>query len=325
VTVSTHSSVNQAVTTTAAMWFVLRTALLAAGWTQEGSGDASTFSNAGTGPVTTAAALNATGAWIRLRDPSGNREMIIQRGASANVWSLFYSYSARFTGGSPSATVRPTATDEQTIINGSTFGSTAVGYAHAVVEDTAINGVWGWWLIRTVQSTSVRSDFVACDPLSDTTDEQRFDVLGAAIDPCVWLAFPNTATPSLSATGLTVTMQQLWYPGTVNAALFQVLVARSVDYTGGGNALADGTSAPAGLPVSPYGGGDELVAATWYRWTIISSSIPGVMLGSSHHLSLKCVAARQYPDVVQHGSLDLAWVYYNTIAIPWPKGTAPSA
>jgi len=329
-TVATFSSVNQAVTTTALMWNVLRVALLAAGWTQEGSGDGTTFSNAATGPVTGGgtgvAGLDGTGRWVRLRDPDGNREMIISRGASATVWSLHYSYVDRFTGGAPSATQRPTATDEQTIVNGATFGSTAVGYAHAVVEDTAINGVWGWWLVRTVQSTSVRVDLVGCDPLSSVADETRYPVLGDDIDPCVWLSFPNTATPSFSNTSLSSNaMQILMYPDTASAAMFSVIVARVADYTGGGNSVADGTSAPTGVPVSPWDAGDDLFAACYMRFSNQASSTPSILVGASHHLSLKCVTARQYPDSVQHASLDLAWVYYNTMAVPWPKGTTPSA
>lgn len=330
-TVSTYSSVNQAANTAAlAIGTVLRAALLAAGWTQVGSGDGSTFSNAGAGPVANggsgATGLDNSTAWVRWRDPAGAREILFQR-IGSNTFSLWYSYGARFTGGSPSATVRPTASDEQQILNSANFTSTTPAYAHAVVESVAINGVYGFWLMRTVQSTSVRMDFIACDPLSNVSDETRYGVLGTQIDPCVWLTFNGTASPQMTPTSLSSTsgLQILINPTQPGRSMLPVTCARIATNNGSGNAMADGSSAPAGMGTNDYDGNDDLEACLYVRFVNMGSGNPGAVIGYSHHMSLKTIAARQYPDVVQHGSSDLAWVYYSTLAIPWPKGTAPSA
>jgi hypothetical protein len=312
------------------MWAILRTALLAAGWTQQGSGDGSTFSNAAAGPVTNggvgATGLDGNGRWVRFRDPSGNREIVISQGAGgATYWSLHYSYSARFTGGSPGASQRPTASDELAVFVNTAFHSTASGYAHAIVENVAINGVWGWWLVRTVQGSSTRADFIACDPVSSTANESRYAVLAGAIDPCVWLSFPNEPDPSFSPGSLGTQIKQLWHPGTVSAAFYGLLVAKLGDITGGGAQLVSGSGGHDGIPADTWATGDDLVACYWFRFVSMSDSTPGIIVGASHHLSTKCVIVRQYPDSVEHASQDLAWLYYGRFGIPWPKGTTPSA
>lgn len=328
-TVSTHSSVNQSAANATLAMDVLRVALIAAGWTQQGSGDGTTFSNSAAGPVVSGGSgvggLDGTSRWVRLRDPGGGREIIIQRNGASSQLSLYYSYSARFTGGSPGAAARPTATDEVTIINTLTFSSTTPSYAHAIVEDTPVNGVYGFWLIRTVQSTSVRMDFIACDPISAGTDESRYGVIGTAIDPCVWHTFNNVASPAGSSSGLLATMQTLYAPTSSLRTLFFVICARFGTNNGSGNVMSDASGPATGMGVNDYDGGDDLVAVRYMRFTNQTGGNPGVMLGLSHHLSEKTIVARNYPDVVQHGSSDLAWVYYNGFAIPWPKGTAPLA
>jgi len=328
-TVSTHSLVNQVAATMGVSWYTLVTALLSVGWTQQGSGDGTTFSNSAAGPVvsggTGTGGLDGTNRWVRLRDPSGNREIIIKRESSASVWSLYYSYSARFTGGSPGASARPTATDEVTIISSGNFNTSALIYTHAVVEDTAINGVWGFWLIRTIQSTSTRADFICCDPLSSRTDESRYASLGSVIDPCVWHAFQGTASPAGSSSSLSVTMQLLYSPTLSTRTLIPIICARFGTNNGSGNTISDASGISAGgMGANDYDGGDDIIAVRYMRFLNQGSGNPGLFFGLSHHLSEKTIIARNYPDVVQHPSSDLAWVYYNGFAIPWPKGTTPS-
>ena len=56
------------------------------------------------------------GAWCRLQMPGTTREYLIIRKSDSRSWTIRYSV-AGFTGGSPSATVAPTAADQQTIWN----------------------------------------------------------------------------------------------------------------------------------------------------------------------------------------------------------------
>lgn len=82
-----------------------------------------------TGSVFTTGATGATGfgndlAWARLQFPDGRELLVVNNSTGAPYsCSLLLSQASHFTGGSPSATVWPTATDTQVILGGTTSGS----------------------------------------------------------------------------------------------------------------------------------------------------------------------------------------------------------
>ncbi len=103
--------------------YSLISTLMTAGWLKKSDSDGTTFSNTGVQVTSGAAGANGLGntkAWVRLQAPAVNggavvnqtRELIIQRGTLDTDWRIKYSASAGFTGGIPSATVVPSATDE---------------------------------------------------------------------------------------------------------------------------------------------------------------------------------------------------------------------
>jgi len=105
--------------------FRIKEFLKSIGWIHQASGDggslvSTTAGNANdkiTGYATTGAGNWGLGSgWIRLRMPTGNREILMTR-STDTAWLISYSYNAGFTGGSPSATVPPTASDQQGINN----------------------------------------------------------------------------------------------------------------------------------------------------------------------------------------------------------------
>lgn len=108
---SPNDSVNVAPATGREAMKVLYKVLLQAGWTRQGSSDGTSFDNTGATDFWSGALGNSS--WLRMRDPAGTREFVIQTGTTNIAWRMKWSHSARFTGGSPSATVPPTATDQQ--------------------------------------------------------------------------------------------------------------------------------------------------------------------------------------------------------------------
>lgn len=130
----TFSVNNLPATGTAAIWLLITT-LISAGWTQVGSGDGSTYANGSAGPVTGsgsgATGLGNSNAWVRIQAPSVNqgavsnqtREWLFQRGTDSRSWRFKYSASAGFSGGSPSATVAPTGTDQVVMLGAGTDAS----------------------------------------------------------------------------------------------------------------------------------------------------------------------------------------------------------
>lgn len=101
--------------------------LKTAGWVVKSSGDGLAAFSSTTDVITSgssgAGGLNNTSAWFRIQSPAGGgtREFTIQRNSSTQVWTIKYSFSAGFTGGSPSSTVLGTATDSQTLFNAATM------------------------------------------------------------------------------------------------------------------------------------------------------------------------------------------------------------
>jgi len=98
--------------------------LIAAGWTKVSDSDGTTYSAGGTqvtGGGGGAHGFGNTSAWVRLRCPvvNGNaREIVIQRSSGSTQYRTKYSAAAGFSGGAPSATQVPSATDE-VLIHGS--------------------------------------------------------------------------------------------------------------------------------------------------------------------------------------------------------------
>jgi len=115
----------------------LKEELVDEGWdvVSSGSGTGAAYNASGDvhAPGTTyAGTLDLANAWFRLRAPvamSPRREYVFQRPNTAHsVWRVYYSSDGTgFTGATPSATVRPTASDEQSIIN--LTGGTAAWWA----------------------------------------------------------------------------------------------------------------------------------------------------------------------------------------------------
>lgn len=84
------------------------------------------------------------GAWFRLQVPNGAHEWLFQRGADSRTWTVLYSV-ARFTGGSPSATTRPTATDEVLKWDNATMLDADGSYRFNMsLDDAAPYGLYGW-------------------------------------------------------------------------------------------------------------------------------------------------------------------------------------
>ena len=98
-------------------------------WEVVASGDGDALYNA-SGDVITADSgagsfanytVSTKNSWCRLRMVGTSREFLIERGSASTTWWIRYSLTG-FSGGSPSATVAPTATDQQNV-----FGTAITG------------------------------------------------------------------------------------------------------------------------------------------------------------------------------------------------------
>lgn len=118
ITGTPNDGVNLAPATGGILAFQIQQGLKQCGWVpvQWTDGTTLTTSSAGwsSGASGAGGAAN-TSAWLRMQDPAGVHEFILQRSTTNLLWRMKWSHSAKFTGGSPSATVTPTATDQQNV------------------------------------------------------------------------------------------------------------------------------------------------------------------------------------------------------------------
>lgn len=142
--------------------FELKNVLTGSGWTVVSSSNGVTLSS---GDAMTSTSLAASNAWFLVQEPSGigGRQWCFQRTTANTTWRVKISPGAQFSGGSPSATRVPSATDEG-VINGSGTDASPTGAQlfptdnsykfHIISDDTAIgpagNQVYGFWAFTNI-------------------------------------------------------------------------------------------------------------------------------------------------------------------------------
>lgn len=144
--------------------YTLKEALKLAGWSVLSSGTGTAGSTAAsdlitTGTGTALGSFAVGNAWVRIREPSGagGREYVLQNGnanSSVNV-IIKYSRATGFVSGG-TATVAPTTGGGDGVVFVGTgtdaapvqttwLPGAATGYYHAVANNVAVNGVYGFW------------------------------------------------------------------------------------------------------------------------------------------------------------------------------------
>lgn len=134
--------------------YKFKTLLVSAGWVVKSSGDGLAAFSSTTDVISSGSSgangWNNTSAWVRIQSPAGagTREFTLQRNAASTTWTIKYSYSAGFTGGSPSSTVPGTATDSQTLLNATTLFATDNTYRVHIAADNA--SPYGFYMFSVI-------------------------------------------------------------------------------------------------------------------------------------------------------------------------------
>ncbi len=281
----TFSVANTPLTGSAAM-YLIKTTLVTAGWSVLADSDGTTY-NATGGQVTGGGpgtnGLGNVRAWLRLRAPtvgSNTREITIQRSATGvaatddRAWRIKYSANAGFTGGSPAATVTPSAADEVFMLGGGTDSSPTFSPASWF----AANNTYRWHIAAGGAAESY--SFVAWALTSSTTtglNSIALDVMLAGsyssldVDPAVMYCSDTSVQASLAAItastaagGANVTAPALaraWLGSVSNAGAS--ITTNNVNVSiitwgtnfGGGNTVA----------ANPFSTKDTLVPVFWAR------------------------------------------------------------
>lgn len=184
-------------------WYTAKEVLKAAGWVHWASGDGTSFSVTPgnvNDQITSVAEMAVNNAWYVLRDPGSRRQILVQHGTVTGSFRVYYSALDTFVGtgfGAISATVPPSATDQQQIM-GTAGGYSTLTYTDAVfhfmVESAAFAGnVYPFWCTVVTEATDARSTvFFSCEAMDSGS------YASADADPCIWHC-GNYADPTSTA------------------------------------------------------------------------------------------------------------------------------
>lgn len=288
--------------------------LKTAGWTQQDSSDGTTRA---AGQVTSGASgtngLGNNSAWVRLQDPGGVQELTIQRGTTDLVWRMKYSKSAKFTGGSPSATVTPSATDEVILAGGGTDASptfvtwftTNNTYRAQYCADNA--SPYGSYFFTYPTGGGAANSAFIIDPIvsADGSDDNLYVFVRG---------FNTTVCLNNNSSGLSNTSANATTSGPF-AKLSSSYVATPA------NAYSDvgGNCFPNGAGSNPFSTKDDGLPIVYIRRSSLSA--PVGYKGVSTFLRWNSVSRTTGDTYTVSTSKD--WINASDIRLPWDSSTTP--
>lgn len=313
-----------------ALYYIKET-LKSAGWTVLQSGDGTTLYPATDGITTFASGaggMDNIGAWFRITDFGARREFTFQRNAGAAgsgyAWRIKYSALAKFDGSAPvagassglaaqaaSATLSPSAADEQVLIGagtnavptGATVPPSSGGYyAHVIAQSTAEGDVYGFWFFCSSKGAGAINGAMVCEPL-------RVGSYPAADTDPLMLHVSSSSIPYSSTTG---TVYASWYAKGLPA---QAWLPLNSGYAPGS---AVGSFAATYVGSNPYTGEDDSIDIAYARAVTLTSQ---GWRGIGKYLRFRGVG-RIYPSTANL-STD-AYVYVENMLVPWPDNIVPS-
>lgn len=323
--------------------------LVTVGWIVEEDSDGTTHEAdvPGNGRQTTSGGAGANGldnveAWIRMSDPSGARELTLQRLTNAQVWRVKYSALDKFVGGTPGPTETPSALDQAIVHGGGTdaaptgltlFNTPGVGIGrwHIVAFDNANSrGVYSFWAFATdVAGSAVDTGIMmnAIDPstIPPLVGTRAVPITGDA-DPVVMMVgylsgggvYRNRDNVGWGQ--VTTSLLRAWYAYNDTNGNAEAFVSHNGahDQIGAGVGFNPGFSAGVGVGSSPYDDADEGFPIMVGRsvWHVTQVGYKGYL----EHIRMKG-AARNYPDTINLAAD--AYVYIDDMLIPWPNGVVP--
>jgi hypothetical protein len=310
--------------------------LVSAGWTYKASGDG-LAGYSSTGKIFTGTGSGALGwgnarAWARLQDPSARREVVLQFNApSARVK---YSALAKFTGGSPSATVTPSATDEKYIVGGASDATPTYGSffsANILTSGIKYQGFasgtspYGFWVTCFNTPAGATQMAIVMDPVQSVPEDP---------DPVVWhygisnafsvgaFGHPSGVIAAASFAANGGSQAGSW--GYVDAAMTNFAYVMPHYYccgvltVGGLGGASNFGSCNAGFAVNPFNAKHEALPILWARPTVATGVIG--LKGWSKSMRWTTVGRTTGLDTLDNKR----WVCHATVWLPWDGLTTPS-
>lgn len=317
------------------LWNIIQT-LLSAGWTHfaSGTGTSGTFSttpgnvnNQITSTGTGAGGFDRNNAWIVLRDPANKRQLLIQRGTSNTQIRVYYSALDTFVGtgfGAISATVPPSATDQQQLVGSAgayvtiqnPTSSQGTRFHCIAFSDPLNTDCYTFYAWATGPSNTLISMFVAFETL------RQFNSGDA--DPIIQCWFPGNGSTLSASTLFGGTLWYGWFKMNLTGETWcdWLLVAQQVN--------ASSTLIPAtnqniatGVGPDPFDAAEPSVELAWHRPATSYASQQGTK-GISGRLRGNCTSFRAWPSRHDPSSSAEARIFADCLLIPWVANTPGS-
>jgi hypothetical protein len=312
--------------------------LVAAGWSYKASGDGLSGYSA-TGKIFTGIGSGALGwsnsrAWARLTDPSGRREITVQISPAGGAARFKVSASAKFTGGSPSATVTPSATDERLLFGTGTDaapGFVAYWDGNMLTNDLYIfQGAafaappYGFWWGGQGLPNGTKTGFLMMDPVLAPASDP---------DPVVWHVAANFAClVSTSDIGRDGASAATWTvtPGSVQGCFAHMDAAASaagfvyVQPASYALGTAGHTLAPIGAGnnyegYNPFDRDLDALPVLYARQRAASTTLPWGVKGWSSLTMWTGMARQSFFDTLD----DKKWICFGHLWLRWDGLTNP--
>lgn len=254
-----------------------------------------------------------TNAWLRVRMVGTTLEFMIQRHSSTTAsyeddYKILISPTG-FVSGGASATVRPTATDQE-YVHGSagTFGAFGDYFygMHVHVGFNAVangNGFYSFYIVLNYTASKLaQSAFIFdCVDQGKTGDSQDWVIyIYSGSTP---LAYANLGSASLS------NAQGYYDYGGGSEAFYRIEGERLVN-------ASNQSLFPSAVGIQPE---DSKTRSFPIIWGTVAYTL---YKGVSSFVEWKGISARNYPDTVDLATAN-AKVYFDDILLPWEQGTAP--
>jgi len=349
---------NQRPTTYGGALSLLVEMLVSAGWKYKASGDGLSGYSA-TGKIFSGTGSGALGwsnnrAWARLEDPSasGGRELVFQHDNGGGA-RIKYSSAAKFIGGTPSATVTPTAADQvvlwgsgteaspsnQTWFNGNIAvnhvggGGGFATYLGAAM-DTAPYGFWFYGSQTGSSNYSIgynSGNVLMMDPVHSVPEDPDPVVFHIGYNTGLLSGFNFVGGPGSGNSTYgsnTVGGSNYGTFGYMDAAKTRFLAVLPSMYVTGQSGQTDpsnsGTmiigypnSSAGWLVPNPFSGKRDMLPFFYMRMQNGNTELPGIK-GWSSLARLSCL-----PWTFRETTLNRTWIALGMLWLPWDGATTP--
>ncbi|MGW8177443.1 MAG: hypothetical protein ACWGQW_01385 [bacterium] len=346
------TDVNEVVATGAAAIFKLKTVLKAAGWTVPRSSDGLTYNSTGdqiTHAGTGAGGMENNRAWFVIQSPNGEHQWCFQKESGDNAeWRVKVSPLAGFVGGSPSAIIVPTATDQTTIFGSGTdasptfvdmFPVDGTYRFNAIAENAPVGTtvpIYPFWAFAVETGNGAIRTFIMQEALEPGTFKELTGTRAVPVsgepDPCIYACSYHVTSGNNAAVTEIAGGAGQWADASPYTGMYFRLNYGSGEtgYRSNQACRYLGSTTYArqvgpydsgkGFPSNPYNGADDTLPIYTGRPSGMTTAIG--FKGACNRLKMKTMS-RTFPDSINL-STD-AYVYAGDLVVPWEDGTVPIA